>query len=159
MYHARITSDKTINQLPGGRTLSKAVRELAINQAMIVEALREHFQLLWHWALEAMQSSGVQARVVVLTYPNYLFTHEKSRDFDKYMDRYLALIRPIFGENLRYETASEGQAAALYLCEPFDDAAGYSGIKLRARELFGEPRSTSKNITIVDVGSSTISRV
>ncbi|KAI0416114.1 hypothetical protein F5X98DRAFT_388384 [Xylaria grammica] len=156
MFYAGITSEKIINRLPGGRTLMRAVRGMAIDSVMIADALCQHFKVLRHCASEQMQSCGVQARVVVLTYPNFLFSREKSRDFEKYMDHYLALIRPIFGLDLQYETASEGQAAALYLCEPFDDVAGYSRVKLRTRELFGDVRSVGRSITIVDVGSSTL---
>lgn len=72
------------------------------------------------------------------------------------MERYLELIRPVFGADLKYDTASEGQAAAFYMCEPFDDVTGLSRIRLRTSELFGDVRSTCKNLTFVDVGSSTL---
>ncbi|RWA13007.1 hypothetical protein EKO27_g2127 [Xylaria grammica] len=50
MFYAGITPEKIINRLPGGRTLMRAVRGMAIDSAMIADALCQHFKVLRHWA-------------------------------------------------------------------------------------------------------------
>ncbi|KKY30882.1 hypothetical protein UCDDA912_g09170 [Diaporthe ampelina] len=51
--------------------------------------------------------------IVILTYLNYLLGN-----FNRHIDCYLDLVKPIWGPVVRYRITSEGQAAALYICVP-----------------------------------------
>lgn len=71
------------------------------------------------------------------------------------MNKCLGLIQPLW-PNATFETASEGQAAALYICTDCIDLGGTSRDD-RNNQLFdGLDRSRGVRLLVVDVGASTL---
>lgn len=102
------------------------------------------------------ENKELELKALVLSYPNYLHTNEGEGDFDKYMDTYIGLLQPIWGD-IVIETANEGQAIGLYICERFEDPFSDVHRGLRNRVLFdGLSGANGINLVIVDIGSSTL---
>ncbi|KAH8161101.1 hypothetical protein CIB48_g7145 [Xylaria polymorpha] len=106
--------------------------------------------------VEVAENKELELKALVLSYPNYLHTNEGEGDFDKYMDTYIGLLQPIWGD-IVIETANEGQAIGLYICERFEDPFSDVHRGLRNRVLFdGLSGANGINLVIVDIGSSTL---
>lgn len=156
-YASGITSIEIVKQLPGGKNLVQVLANNAqITSDKIDTILRQHFAILHKSAIAKAQSCKVTIKVVVLTYPNYLCPREGYRYFDKYIEKYIALVRSIWGDTVRYETASEGQAAAAYICAQFDDPITTSHDQRNAKLFQGLRQGTELNLLVVDGGASTL---
>ncbi|KAI0448451.1 hypothetical protein F5B21DRAFT_113037 [Xylaria acuta] len=110
-------------------------------------------------AIEQANTAKLIIRTIVLTYPNYLCNNEQKGDFLMYKSFYLELVRPIwseYGQDITFEMVSEGQAAALYICEPFDDPlSSFSPTRLwRTFEKLN--KRDGLNLVVPDSGSSTL---
>ncbi|KAI1133248.1 hypothetical protein F5Y10DRAFT_228590 [Nemania abortiva] len=156
-YRSGITSERVVNRLPGGTTLRRAIRSQQINDEKIDNALVQHFDILHKSAHKQASEFGVEIKVVVLTYPNYLCAYEKNGDFDRYMEKYLSFMRFVWGDEVKFKAVSEGQAAAAYICEEFYDSLGSRRGEFRQRDLFRDlDRENGLNLLIVDAGASTL---
>ncbi|KAI1421249.1 hypothetical protein F5Y12DRAFT_38789 [Xylaria sp. FL1777] len=157
--HRALSRHSTISAMPGGDHLLQAVSECRITPDMEDDVLREHFSLLRDMAIEKANTAKLVIRTIVLTYPNYLCNNEQKDDFPRYKLYYLELIRPIWSEydqNITFEMVSEGQAAALYICEPFDDPL-YSFSRTRLWRTFEKlNKRDGLNLVVPDSGSSTL---
>ncbi|CAJ2503096.1 Uu.00g104900.m01.CDS01 [Anthostomella pinea] len=120
--------------------------------------LLEHFKLLYDSAIAAAAGQKVTIRSVVLTYPNYLCpSNYHSGSFETYLDTYIGLMRSIWADDMHIETASEGQAAAIYICEPYHDVYGTDSQEERHRTLFADlDKQKGLNLLVVDTGASTL---
>ena len=111
---------KTVETLPGGRLLLEAMEGRRITKEAMRKAIIHHFGVLRTSILEEAEGRNVTIKVIVVTHPNYLASHSQSGDHDLYLEHYLSLLSPLWGDGIHFETASEGQAAANYICERFD---------------------------------------
>lgn len=93
----------------------------ALTPDIIKRLLREHFVRLCYQALAQAARSTVEIAIVAVTYPNYLFENTNSRQFDAYVDCYLESLFAVWGD-IKYRVVSEGQAAGIYICQPFVDS-------------------------------------
>lgn len=154
-------SDDAIRDLPWGVALLSACVSGRITAQNMEHALRDHFTLLVRVAIEQAQTAGLDITTVVLTVPNYLY--ERDDWFGCYRDHLLDLVelawRTVGGdeaaEQVTFETCSEGQALALYLCESFQDAQ-HALQRQRIQELLeGFDKEEGVNFFFVDTGGST----
>ncbi|KAF2964848.1 hypothetical protein GQX73_g8729 [Xylaria multiplex] len=155
-YVAGIRRYSVLSNLPGGVTLLQAVGDGRIDEEQMTKALTQHFQQLREAVVEVAENKGLELKALVLSYPSYLHSNEGEDDFDKYINTYIDLLRPIWGDII-IETANEGQAVGLYICERFEDPFSDVHRGLRNRMLFdGLSRAKGVNLVIVDIGSSTL---
>lgn len=149
--------NEIVSLLPDGPRLIRAVAQEAITEAMMYTALTAHFTRLHRMVQAQLARSFLFVTTLVITYPNYLFENENTRDFDQFIDFYYRLIKPIWG-NIHYRVCSEGQAVAVYLCVPFVDSIS-GQIRKQVEQLFSHLRKASwVNLIIVDSGSSSVVR-
>ncbi|TGJ82504.1 hypothetical protein E0Z10_g6272 [Xylaria hypoxylon] len=160
MVHRAISRERTIKGMPGGRRLLHKIATGQITADMEDDALCQHFELLREMATKSEIRKGVSIETVVLTYPNYLCNGEEEDDFDKYSSYYLGLIRPIWMRHkpfIHFEFVSEGQAAALYVCEPFsDDLPSIDPMAFWKPLIEGQIEHHGLNLVVADAGSSTL---
>lgn len=151
--------DETVNRLPFGECLVASTSKGDISKDDIKLILRCHWTRLRRMALAHATGVGVVIDQLVLTYPNYLFMNENSKDFDRYIDYYITEIRLIWGSEINIRVMSEGQAITIYACEPFFDSEG-GAVRRLIENLFAdmEKRSWIK-LVIVDSGSSSVVRL
>ncbi|KAI1364575.1 hypothetical protein F5Y08DRAFT_339490 [Xylaria arbuscula] len=156
-FLAGIKRKKTVEALPGGRQLLETVKKALITTELMENAIVHHFEVLRTSVLEQARSLNVTIKFIVITYPNYLASQSRSGDHELYLKRYLSLLAPLWGEEIHFETVSEGQAAANYICERFEDP--YSALHRRTRQetLFrGLNPDLGLNLLVVDGGASTL---
>lgn len=147
---------EVVLKMPSGPYLLRAFQEKRVTKEMMSDVLHRHFERLQRMALIQARNNGVQITSIVVTYPNYLCAYEGSKDFDKYMDWLLRILRSIWGDSTKFRVMSEGQAAALYICEPFFDAVTGS-IRPQVETLFeGLNKKEWINLIVVDSGSSSL---
>ncbi|KAL2272533.1 hypothetical protein FJTKL_06330 [Diaporthe vaccinii] len=148
---------QVVNLLPWGPVLLDAIRDAKlIRPEMIKRALTRHFQRLRRMALLQAGSNRVRIRTIVVTYPNYVFENEGSKDFDRFLDTYLSILLPVWGPDVKFRVTSEGQAVALYVCVPFFDTVRGT-IRQQIKALFeGLDKTSYINLMIVDQGSSSM---
>lgn len=115
--------DRIVARLPGGCDLLHAIYQAeTVRTETIRDVLIKHFVRLRRMSLVQAERNGVTIGTLVLTYPHYLFASQGRHDFDSYMDCYLELLLRVWGQHVKYRIVSEGQAVALYTCEPFFDS-------------------------------------
>lgn len=102
---------------------------------------------------ETKKRDRVRIRALVLTYPNYLHAGEKDADFDLYMAEYIALLQPIWGSGIVFESVSEGQGAGLYICEQFEDPFSAADRRKRHGQIFHGLDAKGLNLVVVDIGT------
>ncbi|KAJ2999312.1 hypothetical protein NUW58_g31 [Xylaria curta] len=110
-----------LRNVPGGQSLVNDWAAGRITQSMAKACILEHLTKLRDETVKYTDSLGYQVEDVVITYPNWLCSFEGHADFDKYISFYLELMRPLW-PGAEFNTVSEGQAAANYVCEPWKDA-------------------------------------
>ncbi|KAI0417660.1 hypothetical protein F5X98DRAFT_363596 [Xylaria grammica] len=155
-YVAGIRRYSVLSNLPGGVTLLQAVSDGRIEDEQMTKALTQHFQQLREAVVRVAENKGLKLKALVLSYPSYLHSNEGKDDFDMYMNTYMGLLQPIWGDIIM-ETANEGQAIGLYICERFEDPFSDVHRGLRNRMLFdGLSGANGINLVIVDIGSSTL---
>lgn len=146
-----------LKKVPEAEELLRLCEEGVIKPDQEVEALRAHFTLVRDMALEKARSASLIIKLIVLTYPYYL--EGDSIDFEDYLSSYLNLARPLWdGHDVSFESMSEGQAATIYLCEPFQDPAGSFDSRRLAEVLRGlqEEAPCGLNLVVADGGSSSL---
>lgn len=129
----------TWSRMPGAKTLIRAAQlDYFGEEEMLemLEALRQHFSLIRTSALDLAEAKNVEITAIVLTYPNFLHADEDHPPFNQYINTYMDLMRGVWGDKIQIEVASEGQAAACYICEQFQDPFGDMGRKQRHEKLF-----------------------
>lgn len=120
------------------------------------DVLKTHFRHIRKAAIAKAANCSPPLRItkVILTVPNYLEV-----DFSRFMDCYLELMRPIWGDDLCPSWISEGQAVVLSLCASYQDPAGSYRRRDLAEELYGDlptGESAMLNLVVVDGGSSSL---
>lgn len=147
---------ETVERLPFGDCLIDQVQKHRLTKNIMKAALRCHWERLRRMALAHATKCGVVINQLVLTYPNYLFMNENSKDFDRYIDFYIAELRLIWGADVKIRVISEGQAISIYACEPFlDSEAG--AIRRLVENLFADLNKRSWiKLVIIDSGSSSV---
>lgn len=150
---------QVVNLLPWGPVLLAAIRDSKVIWPGLIErALTRHFKRMRRMALLQAGSTRVRIRTIVITYPNYVFKNEGSKDFDRFLDTYLSIILPVWGPDVKFRVTSEGQAVALYVCVPFFDTVRGT-IRQQINALFeGLDKTSYINLMIVDQGSSSMVR-
>lgn len=93
--------------------------------------------------------------MLAVTYPKYLFENTNSRQFDAYVDCYLEILLAVW-EDIKYRVVSKGQAAAIYICQPFIDSV--SGVvQQQVARLFDVLNKNSwVSPLVVDSGGSSV---
>ncbi|KAI0097200.1 hypothetical protein GGR51DRAFT_566746 [Nemania sp. FL0031] len=155
-YRSGITNEEVITKLPGGTALLKALTTRRVTGEKIDDLLLQHFNLLHRAAISQTKEFDVTIRVVVFTYPNYLCTSESKEYFNKYMDKYLSLMRSVWGDEVKFETVSEGHAATAYICEKFRNVTGTKNEYLHKEIFKGLDIQNGLNLLVVDAGASTL---
>ncbi|KAK7937275.1 uncharacterized protein PG986_014143 [Apiospora aurea] len=156
-YIAGTSRKRIMEQLPGGKALHSIMEaDKSLNSCTMRRLLVEHFQQLHRFAESEAEGKGVKIKVVVVTFPNYLCADEMDDFFEQYRDTLFEIIQPSWGDHIRYEAVSEGQATALYAVEPCDDLYSKGPRKKRLQDLFGGlEASEGLNLLIADNGGST----
>lgn len=155
-YTSGITNKEILKRLPGGGDLVHILSSAEVTASKIDDVLQQHFSILQRSALKQAESRQVRIKVVILTYPNYLCPREGCNYFDKYIEKYLQIMRSVWGDAIKYQTASEGQAAAAYICSRFDDPVSTSREQRNAELFRGLSCGTELNLLVVDAGASTL---
>lgn len=157
VFLASITRKKTIEALPSEKLLLEAVKEGNITTGAMETAITQHFGLLRTSVPKQAKNLNVKIKVIVVTYPNYLASQVQSGDHERYLKKYLSPLRPLWDHDIRFKTVSEGQVAANYICEWFEDLYSSSGRRERHETLFkGLNPDLGLNLLVVDVGASTL---
>ncbi|KAI0506700.1 hypothetical protein F5B22DRAFT_622952 [Xylaria bambusicola] len=157
IYIAGITRKRILEAMPGGRQLLGAVERGSITVAAMEKAVSQHFCLLQRYVLEQARASKVSIKSIIVTYPNYLASPSQSGDLDRYLEKYFELLCPLWEKGIQFETVSEGQAAATYICERYEDPFSSSCRKKRHETLFKDlDLDLGLNLLVVDVGASTL---
>ncbi|KAK7698825.1 hypothetical protein SLS64_012176 [Diaporthe eres] len=140
-----------VKRSPFGKELLEAIDDGTLSAAAIRSLLSRHFVRLRRMALAQAERNQLTITTVILTYPNYLLGN-----FNRYINCYLDLVKPIWGPAVRYRIMSEGQAAALYICVPsYSDVRGAVGKQVA--DLFeGLGGDTQAELLVVDSGSSSV---
>lgn len=155
LYRA-VGKKSAIASAPGGPELLAAIRACKITKASIDAIVREHLEFLLSVALECARGHGVKVTTIGLSYACYLCPKEKVNYFDLFMDYYLDMARSVCGQDMRYETCSEGQGTASYICLPYRDPLRGPRRTL-IRDLFPDVVwGESVVLVIVDSGSSSV---
>lgn len=147
---------EVVQGLPSGPYLLDATDSMRITPQMMEDVLTRHFARLQKMALTQAARNRVEIGTLALTYPNYLYHREGTKDFDKYMDYFIYLLRKVWGPHVMYRLMSEGQAVALYVCSPFFDTLS-GEMRQQIERLFnGLNKSSWINLCIIDSGSSSL---
>lgn len=150
-HRAGICRD-TIRELPWGPELLRAYDAGAVTDEMEEAVLREHFLLLRQMALQKAESANLSIEWLVLSFPNYLC---EGGWHDQYMSYYLKLILPLWPD-VEIRMCSEGQCAALYVCEPFDDPLNTMNRKKFWQDLSDMKKEGAINLLVADNRGSTL---
>lgn len=119
-------------------------------------ALLEHLTLLKELAQAQARQMGVHISHIALTYPNFLCENEEDGDFKNYMSTYVALMREVWPEIRNFYWISEGQSAATYLTEVYDDPA-FALDARKKEELYRDLKNDyGLNVVVADFGSTSL---
>lgn len=174
VWRAGIQSKAVLRRLPGGKDLLRAIFLRQIDTKAMDEAARAHFRLLRQMAMEEAETSNVEIRTIVISFPHYLCERKHEIDpekrfynLSKYLDHYIRLILEVWEGHpypLRIEVIGEGQAAALYVCEgtTHDNVLKRRRIWDQFKDLItcndGEGSASWLPLLIADNGSSSLVR-
>ncbi|KAI0103270.1 hypothetical protein GGR51DRAFT_524426, partial [Nemania sp. FL0031] len=162
-HRAGVSHPNTIKRLPGGKELLMACASGKITPQMEDSAVREHFALLRDQAVKRADTAGLTICTVILTHPNYLCEAEREGDFEKYRSLYIRLMRELWSayeaatyQRITFQVISEGQATALYVCEPFSDPSSTFDRPQLWANFLDLDKQSGLNIVVADHGSSTL---
>lgn len=119
LYRA-VGKKSAIAGLPDSPDLLDAIDAGKINEVSIDNILRQHLEYLQPLAVNYAKEHNVKITRISLTYACYL-PNEQENHFDLFMDYYLDIAKYVWGNDLRYETCSEGQSTANYICMVYND--------------------------------------
>lgn len=163
-YLAGIDSKAKLDQLPGGKDILEACSRTSgpgmISASMIHDVLWRYFEWLRDQALVQATNINVVIKRLIPTYPSYLCSNQEDDDIDRYMSLYRKLILPLWSaQDITVHFVSEGQAAALYVCEPIWDSHN-TFRRSNLWEFLQDPDDRNKplHIAVSDNGSSTLVR-
>ncbi|KAK8123389.1 hypothetical protein PG999_003307 [Apiospora kogelbergensis] len=159
------SSMNAVESLPGSNCIwrhantdsrSERLYKSSLRKSDIRRLLKAYFTELYQTARAFASLRDVQIEGVVITFPNYLNEGETADFLTNYIAELLGIIRPIWGQHLVYESASEGQAASVYIVENCQDLSASDNQTARLKELFGGLDTTGQlNLLVVDNGGST----
>lgn len=167
LWRAGIHETEVLKRLPGGNDLQRLVRNGTLDNNNMDRAVKSHFQLLSRVAQDQALISNIAIKTIVLSFPHYLCEKENEIDpdkkyynLDKYLNYYQVLMSEIWTDypDIKFEFVGEGQAAALYLCEPSTD--GDSLDRQKVWQTFEDLRFHTQNsmswlpLAVIDGGSS-----
>ncbi|KAK8109211.1 hypothetical protein PG984_015012 [Apiospora sp. TS-2023a] len=156
LYVAGLLRKYVVEKMPGGKALLGYVAKGMLNDTTIRALLEDHVTSLYQFANTCAELCEVKIKSVVVTYPNYLSDEDTHACVTQYTDALLGIVRPIWGEHPLYQTASEGQATAVYVVTRFDDNDSAKKQKHRLRNLFQDlDTSQTLNLLVADNGGST----
>lgn len=167
VWRAGIHRREVLRGLPGGEVLLTE----KVDEGKMDDAVKAHFRHLRKMAEEQAKLSGIAIQDIILSFPNYLCDlvretdpDSKYYDLDKYRDYYLDMMWDVWADrsplNLNIGFISEGQAAALYICETYsgDDSLNQKRIWAKFEDVITETSEGSRwlPLVVVDSGSSSM---
>ncbi|KAI0976440.1 hypothetical protein F4678DRAFT_225636 [Xylaria arbuscula] len=160
VIRAGIRRRATLKQIPGGIDLDLLYTKKTITDDMIDVVVGAHFQRLRDQAIHRAQSMWVPGKItqVNITYPNYM-PNESEEDFEKWKSYCLPRWTSLWHEidpNTKLYSASEGQAAAVYVCRKFNDSAGHFDRRKLWRSIGLPSPNKGVPIMVVDGGGSSV---
>lgn len=165
VWRAGIHRKEVLRGLPGG----EVILTQSLDGDKMDDAVKAHFRHLRNMAVEQAHLSGMCIQNITLSFPNYLCDLAKETDpdskyydLDKYRDHYLNIMWEVWADYPHLKTisfVSEGQAAALYICETYggDDSLNRRRIWTKFEDVItkdGDSRWLP--LAVVDSGSSSM---
>lgn len=134
LWLADIWDEDMLMRLLGGTELLDILEEGDLESEELKQAVTDHFELLHGVVIKEAREAGVSITTIVLTFLYYLTEKKNEVDPDRkyynlkrYLDYYFCIMRKVWADHpveIQWETASEGIAAAFYICSPSVDGDG-----------------------------------
>lgn len=156
-------SEQRLKLSSGADVLLSAVASKRTTKSALRKAIRAYLKEIRRAAIQTAENGGRRIDTLVTTYPNFLGSSEVRvgrsgrSPFAQYMDTLDELNSEIWPDITQRYTVSEGQGAAVYAVELFDDPL--CGVNFRARrELFEGMRNKEDglHLLVADFGSSSL---
>lgn len=151
-------SQNILDKLPRGEDLLDALNRKVLTAEVLDDIVQKHLRLLKSMAYAFATRQELQITHVVVAIAAYLRPREDNDDHAQYVDWFMPILRTVFGEAVRYDSVSEGQAMGRYICDRFLDSNAGS-TRHWIVDLFKKLGNLSNiRVLVVDWGSSGVVR-